>query len=794
MSARSKTELDREGNSTPWWQNSSIFGIHTSEQHDMTVSGSNREPEDVLIPVGGARAQSRFSGKTAMPMFREEAKDTEMKLHSKQHRSMHPIPGKVGYRCDGKPVVTTGSTFKTEWVFSFESWSWRKKNDRDTGNISVVKWDSSEDNVMVDKKIRGQNKWRIEKLQGPECLKSISGFDDVKQKIIEQVIMPLRYAKICRRVGVFPGRGVIVHGPSGCGKTHLLSTLGKECGIYMETISCCEFINELESEKVIKKAFTNAKKASPAILFVDNFEILSQTGYQASQNGINGHCTHVFLKYLDDLRKEKCDVVVICATSTIDSIHPSLRRHGRLDLEISMGRQLSAKEKFDILKACLSNSRYTPDLILESMQIEDSMQGFLACDISGLVREAGLLAVVDAIRASNGDENLLLLDENIPTINQSHLTSALQTIRVPSTLRQYNSFQNTVPWESIGGLDQVKQQLIEMIEWPLQYQKIISSFGLPLSTGALLYGAPGCGKTLLAKAVASSCKANFICISGPEILQKWVGESESSIREIFRLARLSKPCVVFLDELDALAPRRKSISKGNTSAGGDTMPRIVAQLLCEIDGLGNKDGGNNGVIVIGATNRPDAIDPALLRPGRLSEMIHVPLPDHQSRICILQSNLDKCPKDSGFNLERFAEKHADLLEGLTGADLTEVARRAGMDVIRMMIQNNNPPESEITLTEGILFDALKGMRKSVSQASVSYYDHLVKSVANGKGFDDTDSSNTSSIPIEMAIKLTEQVVQAKCSSLRNRVLELEQLLERHGIDFAHQEPPRDITT
>ncbi len=794
MTANTKTELEGEDNSIPWWQNSSIFGTRSSEEHVVTTPGSIKEQEDVLIPVGGARAQSRFSGKTAMPIFREEAKDTGMKAYSEQYCPRHPkqeIPRKIGYRCDGKPVVTTGGSFKNEWVFSFESWTWKRKNPNEAEGLPVMKRGCLLDTTMMDRKSQEQNKWRIEKLKGPGLFKSIGGFNDVKHKIIEEVIMPLQYAKICRRIGVSPGRGFIVYGPSGCGKTHLLSCVGEESGLYMESISCCEFINEIETEKIIKRAFANAKNASPSILFFDNFEVLSQTGHQASQNAINGHCSHIFMKYLDSLRKEKCDVVVICATNAIDSIHPSLRRHGRFDVEISMGRQLSAAEKFDILQSCLSSTQYEADIDLESMQIEDDMQGFLACDISGIVREAGLLAVVDAIHASNGDENLLLLDENIPTIKQGHLVSALQTIKEPSTLRQYNMFKNNVPWGSIGGLDRVKQQLIEMIEWPIQYHKIISSFGLPMSSGALLYGAPGCGKTLLGKAVASSCKANFICVNGPEILEKWMGESESTIREIFRSARLSKPCVVFLDELDALAPRRKNISKGNTSTGGEAMSRIVAQLLCEIDGLGNKDGDNSGVFVIGATNRPDAIDPALLRPGRLSEMIHVPLPDHQSCISILEAKLEKCPKDNGFDLECFAAKHADLLEGLSGADLTEIARRAGKNLLGMMITNNTP-EKEIALTEGILYDALNGMRKSVSKASVSYYDDLVKSVANGNGFDDVENHSASFIPIKMAIKLTEQVVQSKCSSLKNRVLELEQLLEQHGIDFAHHESNSDI--
>lgn len=796
MTVETKLEHHTEhcdGNSlSSWWKKSSIFGSHACEDVGVSPHGSNAVMGGGLVPIGGAKAQSRFCGKTAVPMFREEAKcSVEAVSHPKKLQKKGVLMERnVGYRCDGNPVVSTGDAFKDEWVFSFDEWVWKRA---DGVSISLGDCDSmcpdiemavrerdsllSEASPEQERLMAKQS--RVNKDQEPRGFAGVGGFHDIKTKLRENIGIPLKHAKACKRIGVPPGRGVLVHGQSGCGKTHLLSRLGEEYGVHMEMISCLECIGNEGAEKKIERAFQNAQNASPSILFFDNFEVLTpQAGDQASMNGLDQ--INIFTKNLDRLRNEKRDVAVICATNEIDSVHSSLRRHGRLDIEIFMGKPLSHDDKVDMLQCCLSCTRCASDLDVESLGVVENMQGFLASDIDGLVREAGFHAVVEAIDASGGDEELLCSPENIPVITKDHVLTALETIRVPGAMRMYTSYtKDQTSWESIGGLDDVKNQLIEMIEWPVMYGDIIDAYGLPSSSGALLYGAPGCGKTLLAKAVATSCKANFICINGPEILQKWLGETENTIRDIFRTARLSKPCVVFMDELDALAPRRKGASTGMATIGGDVISRVVAQILCEIDGVGSRDGNNKGVFVIGATNRPDAIDPALLRPGRLGEMIHVPLPDHKGRVSILDSNLRKCPKADGFNMESFASRHAELLEGLSGADLAELSRRAAMPLIRNHV--HGVPEAELFLTEDDVYNALMGMRKSVSEETVAYYEGLVNALSSGKGFEGTQKQDAS-IPINLAIQLTEQVVDSKCTALKDRILELEELLQQHGID------------
>lgn len=785
---------------TPWWQKSSIFGSHVSEGERACVVpvGTRSAQEGGMTAVGGAKAQSRFCGKTALPMFREAAKDSEVlaksgDIHERVFEKV--VERRIGQRCDGEPVVSTGKIFRHEWVFSFDDWSWKRNESTDIESsfsdmLAARRWGDGRDSLLPEAasqpKQQHQQAKRVKWKQTSTCkgFAYVGGFEDIKIKLREQIMLPLSHAKAFRQIGIAPCRGVLVYGPSGCGKTHLLSRMGEEFGIHMETVSCSECIGSEEAEQKLKKAFENAKYASPSILFFDNFEVLAPNRrHFPSTNALDRLPNNLFISLLDTLRKEKKDVAVVCATNCVDSIDSSLRRHGRLDVEIYMGKPLSNGDKFDIMKRYLSFTRCEADLDLESMNIANSMQGFMASDVAGLVGEAAFYAVIDAIHSADGDEEYLTRSENTPVITKEHFAKALETIMVPGAMRMYSiSSLDKTSWDDIGGLDDVKEQLLEMIEWPTVHADVIDSYGLRMSSGALLYGAPGCGKTLLAKAVATSCKANFLCINGPEILQKWVGESESSIREIFRVARLSKPCVLFIDELDALAPRRGRASTGSHAKGEDIASRIVAQLLCEIDGVGNKDGSNDGVVIIGATNRPDTIDPALLRPGRLSEMIHVPLPQHQSRVSILTSKLSKCPKAIDFDLEVFATQNADLLDGLSGADLTELARRATKVLISASI-HNTLPASENVLTEDILLDALKGMRKSVSPETVAYYDRLVHSVSTGKGFQEAAQFTGSSIPINVAVRLTQQAVESKCAGLQARVQELERLLLENDIEF-----------
>jgi SpoVK/Ycf46/Vps4 family AAA+-type ATPase len=795
-----RTSMD-DSASVPWWQKSSLFGCQSQNECSPTVVENTPG-------IGGAKAQSRFLGKTALPMFREAAMSEQHSVASTRdsagdvvyNRMAARVEGaKVGYRCDGRPVVPNQMMDGGHgWVFSFEEWAWKRKDSVDPDNeyscknmLAARRWGDGRDDLILEQ-MKKQKKQRPEDMDVSKVgehvgFDAVGGFEDVKHLLREQVVIPLKYSAMCRRVGVSPGRGILVHGPSGCGKTHLLERLGEECGVFMCTVSSPECVGNDEGENKLKQAFQRAKSNTPSILFFDNFEALvPNKRAQTSNTNVDAFSTNLFISLLDNLRREDKDVTVVCATNSLESIDPSLRRHGRLDCEIFMGSPLTFDERSDILQNCILQARCAPDVNLEELCAMQKMHGFMASDVAALVQEAAFRSVLDAIDFADGDENILI--NTIPEITMDHLIASLSSIKRPGVLRPFNGVEgiDETSWDDIGGLESVKQQLIEMVEWPTKHESIIQKYGMRLSAGALLYGAPGCGKTMLAKAVASSCKANFMYINGPEILQKWMGESEGKIREMFAAARLSKPCVLFIDEIDALAPRRRS---QRTSSDAEISSRIVAQLLCEIDGVGNKHckDGNHGVVVLGATNRPDAIEAALLRPGRLSEMIHVPLPDTQGLIDILQRTLRKCPKSEGLNLESFVEQHAETLQGCSGADIVDLGRRAVKELVRASIQELQPDDS-ILLDDSILTEALAGMRKSVSSATTAYYSRLVEALASGKSFNDVshEIGNESTIPLKLAVSITQQVVkshQEKCAEMENRIQELEALLQSHGVDI-----------
>ena len=424
---------------------------------------------------------------------------------------------------------------------------------------------------------------------------------------------------------------------------------------------------------------------------------------------------------IDSLRKDKANVALVCATNRPASIDPSIRRPGRLDTEITLGTP-SKKDKLEILKCCVVNMPLQPEVDLSALS--DRLQGFMAGDIASLVFEAAMYCVKDCVSTHDGIDDLLNAS---PVVSLENFDRALVELQ-PSILRNWNMHvpkSVDVRWEDIAGLEEIKKELKELIEWPIYRSELLEKYGVPHGGGALMYGPPGCGKTLLAKAVASSCSANFLCINGPELLGMWLGESERNIREIFAAARFTSPCVIFIDEIDALAPRRTT--KSSTASGsGDIASRIVGQLLCEIDGLTKARDG--GIVVLGATNRPAAVDPALLRPGRLGTMVHVPLPDHESRCSIIKNALKACPVDTDFDLEGFLDTHRDMMEGFSAADVKEFSRRVGTQLVRDHInietQGYGKTPCAIQLNEDYLWQALSGMRRSVSQEDVAYFEEV----------------------------------------------------------------------
>lgn len=798
-----------------WWQTSSIFGggITNTEPETSSIIVADREhvvertgEEDTNAQraIGGARAQSRFLGKTATPLFREAA----MSAQSNSKKSEDILVGGVdtdwgldgkgdfvqnGVRCDGLPLDAA----RQGWVFCFDRWKWVKDNGECTSEmlksmerskmehmIAARRWGDGRDSLLRESAAYdapAKRKREVKQEDGARGFKSVGGFAHLKKKLREHIVIPLKHRDMCQRLGVSAGRGVLLHGPSGCGKTHLLSTLEQESGMPLITVSCPECVGNDDAENRLKSAFRKAQACAPSILFFDNFEALVPNKDNVTSNSIDAFSTNLFVSLLDSLRMDSGpDVAVVCATNQLGSIDPSLRRYGRLDTELYMGSP-SQDDRMEILKACVSHAQCAPDVDLSALS--DDMQGFLAADVAATVSEAALAAVIDIL------DDTSMPPESLPVIKMKHLVTSVQSLR-PGVLRSFGMHlpqTSKTSWDDIGGLEEIKTELKELIEWPTHHYSIIEQYGMAMSSGALLYGPPGCGKTLLAKAVAHSCKANFVCINGPEVLQKWMGESERTIREIFAAARLSKPCVVFIDELDALAPRRRSSSTAGATKDGDIAGRIVAQLLCEIDGVEREK--TSGVIVIGATNRPETIDPALLRPGRLAQLIHVPLPDHESRVSILKKSLSKCPKEEGFDLEEFAMEHEDMFEGFSGADIADLARRASKHLIHASIQKGST--NDIVLTKDHLIHAAEGTRRSVSAQSAAYFNTVLDTMASGNPI--TGSSSDGQIPMKLAVSLTQQVVKSRCSHLQSRVEELEQLLSQHGVEIPPDQAQSDMS-
>lgn len=800
-----------------WWQTSSIFGGGGTyrEPETSSIIVADREPavertgeEDTNAQraIGGARSQSRFLGKTATPLFREAA----MSAQTTSKKNEDILVGGMdtdwglggnkswvqnGVRCDGLPL----DAGQQGWVFCFDEWKWVRDNGECTSEmlqcmerskmehmIAARRWGDGRDALLRESAAYDatmKRKREVKQENGARGFKSVGGFEGLKKKLREHIVIPLKHRDLCQRLGVAAGRGVLLHGPSGSGKTYVLSRLEQESGVPVITVSCPECVGNEDAENRLKSAFRKATSCAPSILFFDNFEALVPNKDSASSNSIDSFSTNLFVSLLDSLRDSGPDVAVVCATNQLGSIDPSLRRYGRLDTELYMGSP-SPEDRLEILKGCIAHAQCAADVDLSALC--DDMQGFLAADIAATVSEAALAAVIDSL---DGAIDISTPPESLPVIEMKHLIASVQSLR-PGVLRSFGMHlpqTSKTSWDDIGGLEDVKNELKELIEWPTHHYSIIEQYGMAMSSGALLYGPPGCGKTLLAKAVAHSCKANFVCINGPEVLQKWMGESERTIREIFAAARLSKPCVVFIDELDALAPRRRTSSTVGASNDGDIAARVVAQLLCEIDGVEREK--TSGVIVIGATNRPETIDPALLRPGRLAQLIHVPLPDHEGRISILKKSLSKCPKEEGFDLEEFAMEHEDMFEGFSGADIAELARRASKHLIHASIQQGST--DGIVLTKDHLVHAAEGTRRSVSAQSAAYFNSVLDTMASGTPI--TGGSSDGHIPMKLAVSLTQQVVQSKCSHLQNRIEELEQLLHQHGMEIPPDHASSDDT-
>jgi transitional endoplasmic reticulum ATPase len=533
----------------------------------------------------------------------------------------------------------------------------------------------------------------------------IGDLEEAKARLREIVELPMRHPEIFRHLGIEPPKGVLLYGPPGVGKTLLAKALANEVGAYFIAINGPEIMSKFygESEQRLREIFEEAQKNAPAIIFIDEIDAIAPKREEVVGE-VEKRVVAQLLTLMDGLT-ERGRVVVIGATNRPDALDPALRRPGRFDREIEIPPP-DRKARREILTVHTRNVPLDDDVNLD--KIAEMTHGYTGADIAALVKEAAMNALRRFLSEKNIDLSKPIPSEVLRTlkVNMGDFIQAMNMVH-PSLLREVFVEVPEVRWSDIGGLDDVKQQLREAVEWPLRHQDIFEKMGIRPPKGILLYGPPGVGKTLLAKAAATESGANFIAVNGPEILSKWVGESERAIREIFRKARTVAPAIIFLDEIDSIAPAR-----GSRTDSGIT-DRIVNQLLTEMDGIKPL----RGVVVIAATNRPDLIDPALLRPGRFDRVIKVPPPDRRARLEILRIHTRRVPLAPDVDLEKLA----DTTNGYTGADLEALVREAVMLALREKLEAR-----EVSMK--YFLEALKIVKPSLSEDIMEKYQNIEKTL------------------------------------------------------------------
>ncbi|MEM2096353.1 MAG: CDC48 family AAA ATPase [Candidatus Caldarchaeum sp.] len=541
---------------------------------------------------------------------------------------------------------------------------------------------------------------RLEEVSGISY-EDIGGLHDELQRIREMIELPLKHPELFKHLGIEPPKGVILYGPPGTGKTLIAKAIANETGAHFVSINGPEIMSKFygESEARLREVFQEAEQNSPSIIFIDELDAIAPKRGEVTGE-VERRVVSQLLTLMDGL-KSRGQVVVIGATNRIEAIDPALRRPGRFDREIRIGVPDRNGRK-EILLIHTRRMPLSDDINLD--ELAEITHGFVGADIAALTREAAMNALRRYLPQIDLEKEVIPADvlEKIK-VTREDFANALKTIQ-PSALREVVLEVPNVKWEDIGGLEAVKQELREAVEWPLKYPDVFRRLGIRPPRGILLYGPPGTGKTLLAKAVATESQANFISVKGPEVLSKWVGESEKAVREIFRKARETAPCIIFFDELDSIAPRRGI----HTDAG--VTDRIVNQLLTEMDGMQTL----KGVVIMGATNRPDILDPALLRPGRFDRVLYVPPPDRASRLAIFKIHTREMPLDADVDLEALAS----ITEGYTGADIEAVVREAAMLAAR---ENINAQKVSMAHFE----KALLKIKPSVGVEEKAEYEKIV---------------------------------------------------------------------
>jgi len=563
--------------------------------------------------------------------------------------------------------------------------------------------------VFMDKSLSDEALLKEKKI----TYKDIGGLDRQIQKVREMIELPIKHPEVFVKLGIEPPKGILLHGPPGTGKTLLAKAVAAESGANFFSIAGPEIMNKYygESEKQLRKIFEDARKNAPSIIFIDELDSIA-----SKREEVTGEVEHrvvaQLLSLLDGL-EERGNVIVIGATNRIRAIDPALRRPGRFDREIEIGVP-DKKGRKEILKIHTKKMPLAEDIDLDA--IADQMYGFVGADIQAVVKEAAMIALRRYLPQMNLDDKEIsseILDNMRITLDD--IKEALKEVE-PSALREIIIEIPNVKWDDIGGLDVAKMEIKEAVELPLNNPEVFEYMGIKPIKNIFLYGPPGTGKTLLAKAVATESGANFICIKGPELLSKWVGESEKAIREVFKKARQVAPCVIFFDEIDAIAPVR------GMSMDSRVSERIVNQLLTELDGMENME----NVVVIAATNMPHLIDPALLRPGRFDRSIFIGVPDKEARKKIFKIHTKNMPLAKDVDIEELAE----YTENYVGSDIELICREAAMLVIREAFADNEGVQSKKVEKRHFLA-VLDKIKPSVDESSMNYYLQVEKKFRSG---------------------------------------------------------------
>lgn len=543
----------------------------------------------------------------------------------------------------------------------------------------------------------------------------IGGLREEIQKVREMIELPLRHPEIFEKLGIEAPKGVLLYGPPGTGKTLLAKAVATESTAHFISISGPEIMSKFygESEARLREIFKEAKEKSPSIIFIDEIDSIAPKREEVTGE-VERRVVSQLLSLMDGL-EGRGKVVVIAATNRPNAIDPALRRPGRFDREI----EIKVPDKRGRMEVLLIHTRHMPlteDVHLD--KISAVTHGFVGADLEGLCKEAAMKTLRRLLPEMKLEEEKISPESlNKLVVTGDDYAQAIKDV-TPSAMREVYLETPDVKWSQIGGLEDIKKELQEAVEWPLKYPEVYSALGYDMPKGMLLHGPSGAGKTLMAKAVATESEANFISIRGPELLSKWVGESERGVREVFRRARQASPCIIFFDEIDALAPVR---GLGNDSMATE---RVVSQLLTELDGMQ----ALSGVVVIAATNRIDMIDPALLRAGRFDKILYMPLPDKDARKSILEIHLKGKKLVSDVDVGKLTE----MTDGLSGADLASVVNTAMSLVLQELIAKYpNPDDTKKYAAEALVGmkyfeDAIRKVKtsregKPVDKVAVPYY-------------------------------------------------------------------------